>query len=155
MELPIFQPRKISSPKAKAGHTKLPKAPKASKATSAGSDTAAAALVVPDLLESDFHLPSLPDDWVISGPSRPAPRSRFNPGSFVLRSGTYDILLIVDAMEVTGGTHGGKKNRKLQTLEELEALQVGQSDFCSTRLLHSCTRWVRLTFLSLWPLCRQ
>ena len=28
-------------------------------------------------------------------------------------------------MEVTGGSYGGKKNRKLQTLEELEALQVG------------------------------
>ena len=104
---------------------KPPKAPKASKATSVGSELAAFP-VVPDLSESDFHLPSLPDDWIISRPSRPAPRTAFNPGSFVLRSGTYDILLVVDAMEVTGGSYGGKKNRKLQTLEELEALQVGR-----------------------------
>ena len=101
------------------------KVPKASKATSVGAELAAFP-VVPDLSDSDFHLPSLPDDWIISRPSRPAPRTAFNPGSFVLRSGTYDILLVVDAMEVTGGSYGGKKNRKLQTLEELEALQVGR-----------------------------
>ena len=103
---------------------KPPKVPKASKATSVGAELAAFP-VVPDLSDSDFHLPSLPDDWIISRPSRPAPRTAFNPGSFVLRSGTYDILLVVDAMEVTGGSYGGKKNRKLQTLEELEASQVG------------------------------
>jgi hypothetical protein len=51
--------------------------------------------------------------------------SGFDPGSFVLRSGCYDILLIVDAMEVIGGSHGGKKSRKEATLNELKALQVG------------------------------
>ena len=34
------------------------------------------------------------------------------------------VILVVDAMEVTGGGAGGKKSRKNLTLDELEALQV-------------------------------
>ena len=44
--------------------------------------------------------------------------------SVVLRPGEYDIVLIVDAMEVTGGYCGGKKSRKALTIEQLQALQV-------------------------------
>jgi hypothetical protein len=43
---------------------------------------------------------------------------------FSLRSGSYEIILIVDAMEVTGGGHGGKKSRKIFTLEELDHYKV-------------------------------
>jgi hypothetical protein len=42
-----------------------------------------------------------------------------------LRSGKYDILLIVDAMEVSGGNQGGHKSRKQLTIDELTALKVG------------------------------
>lgn len=47
-----------------------------------------------------------------------------NHESFALRSGCYEIVLLVDAMEVTGGSHGGKKSRKIFTLEELEHYKV-------------------------------
>ena len=44
--------------------------------------------------------------------------------SVILKPGEYDIVLIVDAMEVTGGSCGGKKSRKALTMEQLEALNV-------------------------------
>ena len=44
--------------------------------------------------------------------------------SVTLRPGEYDIVLLVDAMEVTGGSSGGKKSRKALTVEQLESLKV-------------------------------
>ena len=44
--------------------------------------------------------------------------------SVVLKPGEYEIILLVDAMEVTGGSCGGKKSRKALTVEQLESLHV-------------------------------
>ena len=41
-----------------------------------------------------------------------------------MKPGHFEIMLIVDAMEVTGGSAGGKKSRKNMTTEELTALGV-------------------------------
>jgi len=57
-----------------------------------------------------------------------APTVSSSSDTFVLKSGSYEIVLIVDAMEVTGGAHGGKKSRKVFTLEELE-----QNKVCETK----------------------
>ena len=42
--------------------------------------------------------------------------------SWTLKSDQYKIILIVDVMEVTGGSAGGKKSRKNITIEELDSL---------------------------------
>ena len=41
-----------------------------------------------------------------------------------LRPGNYDIILLVDKMEVVGGSAGGKQNRKNITPEELKTAGV-------------------------------
>ena len=41
-----------------------------------------------------------------------------------LRPGNYDIILLVDKMEVVGGSAGGKQNRKNITPEELKNAEV-------------------------------
>ena len=81
-------------------------------------------------LPEGFHLSSLPSEWNISEENE-NDRKPFFSGSdsaensdFVLRSGQYEVVLVVDAMEVTGGAHGGKKSRKHFTIDELESLQV-------------------------------
>ena len=50
--------------------------------------------------------------------------SSYVPQSWRLRSGDYRIILIVDNMEVKGGSAGGKKSRKTITTEELDALGI-------------------------------
>ena len=42
----------------------------------------------------------------------------------ILRPGTYEIVLIVDDMEVKGGSNGGKQSRKTLTLEQLDSLNI-------------------------------
>ena len=54
---------------------------------------------------------------------RPRPRTAARD-QLVLNPHDYRVVLVVDAMEVTGGAAGGKKTRKNLTLEELDALQV-------------------------------
>ena len=55
---------------------------------------------------------------------RPRPSSAAARDQLVLSPHDYRVVLVVDAMEVTGGAAGGKKTRKNLTLEELDALQV-------------------------------
>ena len=54
----------------------------------------------------------------------PSSSSNYVPQSWRLRSGDYRIILIVDNMEVKGGSAGGKKSRKAITTEELDALGI-------------------------------
>ena len=44
--------------------------------------------------------------------------------SVILKPGNYEIILIVDDMEVKGGSTGGKQSRKTLTLEQLETLNI-------------------------------
>ena len=44
--------------------------------------------------------------------------------NYILNDINYDIILLVDKMEVVGGSAGGKKNRKNITPEELETAGV-------------------------------
>jgi hypothetical protein len=76
-------------------------------------------------LSPDFFA-DLPSEWNISENSVVQSSSHPVNGNsgFILRSGQYDIMLLVDAMEVTGGAHGGKKSRKAAVLEEFETQQV-------------------------------
>ncbi len=80
----------------------------------------------------DFCSRGLPGSWTVTKLSDlkalsttqkeldgASPRSEF-----ALRYGQYEIILIVDAMEVTGGSAGGKKSRKDITPEELTSLGV-------------------------------
>ena len=100
---------------------------------------------------------SLPSEWNISEENENDRKPLFSGfesaenSDFVLRSGQYEVVLVVDAMEVTGGAHGGKKSRKHFTIDELESLQVknffGSSTFfvqlvwCSIGLWsHFCSR---------------
>ena len=81
------------------------------------------------MASTDFHLSSLPSDWRITESLHPKSNTRqlysgFHSGGFDLRSGQYEIILIVDMMEVTGGGHGGKQSRKQMKLDELETLKV-------------------------------
>ena len=108
-------------------------------------------------LPEGFHLSSLPSEWNISEENENVREPVFSGfdsaenSDFVLKSGQYEVVLVVDAMEVTGGAHGGKKSRKHFTIDELESLQVknffGSSTFfvqlvwCSIGLWsHFCSR---------------
>ena len=51
-------------------------------------------------------------------------KDRNSTATTSLRSGNYDIILLVDKMEVVGGSAGGKQNRKNITLEELKERKV-------------------------------
>ena len=82
-------------------------------------------------LPKSFNLASLPSEWNISEEGEIPKPVIFGSGSaensgFVLRSGQYEVVLVVDAMEVSGGCNGGKKNRKHFTIDELESLQVNK-----------------------------
>ena len=44
--------------------------------------------------------------------------------SVILKPGDYEIVLIVDDMEVKGGSSGGKQSRKSLTLDQLAALNI-------------------------------
>ena len=51
-------------------------------------------------------------------------RDRNSTATTCLRPGNYDIILLVDKMEVVGGSAGGKQNRKNITPEELKTAGV-------------------------------
>lgn len=71
---------------------------------------------------SNFMLTSLPGPPLAR---RKIAREKASGNCFVkLSSGRYEIILIVDIMEVAGGSTGGKKSRKNMTPEELDSLGV-------------------------------
>ena len=62
-------------------------------------------------------------DWVNdenSDQSEETLQDRHKP-SFFLNPGEFEVILIVDNMEVAGGNQGGKKSRKELTIKELKA----------------------------------
>ena len=79
----------------------------------------------PAIDTSELMLARLPAN--VGGVDIPvAPRRQTETGNdhLVLSPHDYRVVLVVDAMEVTGGGAGGKKSRKNLTLEELDAHQV-------------------------------
>jgi len=74
---------------------------------------------------TNFRLQSIPRQWKVQK------RGKTNPSSTHSKeiqsrfpAGTFDIILLVDKMEVAGGSAGGKKSRRNITLEELHMLEV-------------------------------
>lgn len=54
-------------------------------------------------------------------------------GRFVLRPHQFDVLLLVDVSEVAGGSVGGKKSKKDETIKELKANNVRNTPAMYTR----------------------
>jgi len=121
-----FQVRK----KAKSPKAKAPKPEKADSSKAKAPKPVSPADMAPKVeISADFHLSSLPLEWNIIEDPEPKPKSGnrysgYHPDGFVLHSGQYEIILIVDMMEVTGGAHGGKQSRKQMKLDELDTLKV-------------------------------
>merc|ERR1719509_431419 len=81
----------------------------------------------PTQLNQSFRLNALPSNWNVKprgNPRKPTSdsnaRDRNSTATTCLRPGNYDIILLVDKMEVAGGSAGGKQNRKNITPEELK-----------------------------------
>ena len=78
----------------------------------------------PSTSDGGFVMTRLNPKWKIVSQRREELKEVVADGGITLRPGEYEIILIVDAMEVAGGGAGGKQSRKTVTIEELETLQV-------------------------------
>ena len=77
---------------------------------------------------STFVIKCLPSEWNVSKVKMEEERgnhvSQSSTAQLTLCPGEFKVVLVVDAMEITGGGAGGKVSRKNITLEELQRLNV-------------------------------
>ena len=72
-------------------------------------------------MSDGFCIDFLPSTWNIS---KNQPKKKSTVGSYSDMIFNFEVILVVDNMEVVGGSTGGKKSRKEVTLDELSAYDI-------------------------------